>query len=99
MIVGGINSFGEEMKEAFNHLGFPDYFRIELAIAKFVGVSLLLLPLVPKNLKEWAYCGFSITLISASISHYYVGDPIIKIIIPILFLVFLGMSYFFKDKF
>src|SRR5215813_11726269 len=37
----------------FTHLGFPDYFRVELSWAKLLGVILLLAP-VPAQLKEWA---------------------------------------------
>ena len=59
--------------EAFTHLGFPAWFRVELSWAKFVGVVLLLAP-VPARLKEWAYAGFAITLGSALIAHFSVGD-------------------------
>ncbi len=60
----------EEMKGAFTHLGFPaDYFRIELAIAKVLGVAALLLPFVPRTLKGLAYAGFTINLVSALIAH------------------------------
>ena len=59
--------------QAFAHLGFPVYFRIELAWAKFLGVALILAP-VPARLKEWAYAGFAITLVSALIAHVSVGD-------------------------
>ena len=59
--------------EAFTHLGFPAYFRVELSWAKFLGVVLLLAP-VPARLKEWAYAGFAITLASALIAHLSVGD-------------------------
>jgi hypothetical protein len=62
-----------QVAEAFAHLGFPDYFRVELAWAKLVGVVLLLAP-VPARLKEWAYAGFAITLVSALIAHFSVGD-------------------------
>jgi DoxX-like protein len=58
--------------EAFTHLGFPDYFRMELSWAKLFGVVLLLAP-VPARLKEWAYAGFAITLGSALIAHLSVG--------------------------
>ncbi len=61
------------MAEAFTHLGFPDYFRVELSLAKLLGVVLLLAP-VPARLKEWAYSGFAITLGSALIAHLSVGD-------------------------
>jgi DoxX-like family len=62
-----------QVAEAFVHLGFPAYFRVELAWAKVLGVVLLLAP-VPARLKEWAYAGFAITLVSALIAHFAVGD-------------------------
>jgi DoxX-like family len=58
---------------AFTHLGFPGYFRVELSWAKFLGVVLMLAP-VPARLKEWVYAGFAITLVSALIAHFSVGD-------------------------
>ncbi len=62
-----------QVAEAFTHLGFPAYFRMELSLAKLVGVILLLAP-VPARLKEWAYAGFAINLVSAVIAHLSVGD-------------------------
>ena len=62
-----------QVAEAFTHLGFPAYFRVELAWAKLVGVALLLAP-VPWRLKEWAYAGFAFDLGSAVIAHVAVGD-------------------------
>jgi len=62
-----------QVAEAFTHLGFPVYFRVELSWAKFLGVVLMLAP-VPAWLKEWAYAGFAITLVSALIAHFSVGD-------------------------
>jgi hypothetical protein len=62
-----------QVAAAFAHLGFPDYFRVELSWAKFLGIALLLAP-TPARLKEWAYAGFAITLGSALIAHLSVGD-------------------------
>jgi hypothetical protein len=62
-----------QVAEAFTHLGFPAYFRVELSWAKLLGVALLLAP-VPARLKEWAYAGFAITLVSALIAHISAGD-------------------------
>ncbi len=62
-----------QVAEAFTHLGFPGYFRVELSLAKLAGVLLLLAP-VPARLKEWAYAGFAINLVSAVIAHVSVGD-------------------------
>ena len=62
-----------QVAEAFTHLGFPAYFRVELSWAKLLGVVLLLAP-VPARLKEWAYAGFAIDLASALVAHFSVGD-------------------------
>jgi hypothetical protein len=62
-----------QVAEAFTRLGFPDYFRVELSLAKLLGVLLLLAP-APARLKEWAYAGFAITLGSALLAHLSVGD-------------------------
>jgi hypothetical protein len=58
---------------SFTELGFPAYFfRVELSLAKVVGVALLLLP-VPPRVKEWAYAGFAFNLGSALIAHLTTG--------------------------
>jgi len=86
-----------EMKEGFHQMGFPDYFRIELAIAKLLGAVVLLAPL-PSRLKEWAYAGFAITFISAFIAHVAGGDPAGKAAAPIIFLAILSVSYIFWHR-
>lgn len=62
-----------QVADQFTHLGFPPYFRVELSLAKLIGVMLLLAP-VPARLKEWAYAGFAINLASALVAHFSVGD-------------------------
>jgi hypothetical protein len=62
-----------QVAASFAHLGFPDYFRVELAWAKLIGIAVLLAP-VPARLKEWAYAGFAFTLGSALLAHLAVGD-------------------------
>lgn len=86
------------MKGAFAHLGFPDYFRIELTAAKTLGVLALLIPSIPLKAKEFAYFGFAITLISASIAHFASGDPLLFVIDPLLFLGALVTSYVYFNK-
>jgi hypothetical protein len=61
------------MMQALTHLGYPAYFSGLLGIAKLLGVSVLLAPSTAR-LKEWAYAGFGITIISASYSHLLSGD-------------------------
>ena len=62
-----------QVSDAFTHLGFHGYFRVEVSWAKLVGVLVLLAP-APARLKEWAYAGFAIDLGSAIIAHLAVGD-------------------------
>jgi surface polysaccharide O-acyltransferase-like enzyme len=63
-----------QVAQAFVHLGFPAYFRVELCWAKLAGVVALLLPMIPARIKEWSYAGFAITLVSALIAHFAAGD-------------------------
>src|SRR4051812_23785482 len=83
-----------QVAEAFNHLGFPAYFRVELSCAKLLGVVLLLAP-VPARLKEWAYAGFAINLTSALIAHLSVGDGPDAWGWAVATGVLWGLSYFF----
>ncbi len=61
--------------QAFARLGFPAAsFRVELSVAKILGVFALLIPPVPARLKEWAYAGFAFNLVSALIAHASIHD-------------------------
>jgi hypothetical protein len=82
----------------FAHLGMPDYMRIELTIAKSLGVLALLIPAIPAKIKEFAYFGFAITLASASFAHFSSGDGLVFIIDPLIFLCILSVSYWFWNK-
>ena len=88
----------KEMEAAFLHLGFPAYFRIELGIAKFLGAVVLLIPMIPKGFKQFAYAGFAINLISGAIAHASKGDPALYVMLPLVFLVMLIISYVFFEK-
>lgn len=83
---------GGQFREAFHHLGFPDYFRLELGIAKLAGAFALLAP-IPKRLKEWTYAGFGITFISGFIAHLSSGDPASRAAGPLFALLLLVISY------
>jgi DoxX-like family len=79
-------------------LQYPDYFAYSLVVAKILGVIAIVYPKTPKVLKEWAYAGLTFTLIFAAISHICVDKNIGFIILPLVFLVILLTSYFYKDK-
>ena len=83
-----------QVAEMFTHLGFPDYFRVELSCVKLLGIVLLLAP-APAWLKEWAYAGFAITLASALIAHFSLGDGPEMWGWAAVTSVLWGLSYFF----
>jgi len=83
-----------QVAAAFTHFGFPAYFRVELSLAKLLGVALLLAP-APARLKEWAYAGFAITLASALIAHVSAGDGPESWSWAAVTAVLWGLSYFF----
>ncbi len=98
MLTGASSAFfyftDTQFIEGYRHLGFPDYFRIELGIAKIIGLLIILIPAVPARIKEWAYIGFAITFVSAIISHGLV-DGIGLGIVPLLPLTLLVVSYYY----
>lgn len=75
MTVSGVLAIthAPRMMQALAHLGYPAYFSNLLGSAKLLGVCVLLVPGLPR-LKEWAYVGFGITILSASYSHLHSGD-------------------------
>jgi uncharacterized membrane protein len=82
---------------SFDRLGFPDYFRVQLGIAKIVGGMALLAPL-PRWLKEWTYAGFAIDFVSALIAHLAVGDPLTAAALPLIALTLLLISYVYYHR-
>ena len=81
--------------QAFARLGFSsNAFRIELSWAKVAGVLALLIPRAPARLKEWAYTGFAINLISALIAHASIADRPAAFIPSSLSSVFWLLSYY-----
>lgn len=91
-LASGAMYFVQPPTETFAQLGFPDYFRIQLGVAKLVGGVALLVPL-PRWVKEWTYAGFTIDFGSAIIAHLAVGDPLSSAVTPVVALIILLTSY------
>ena len=83
-----------KLVEAFHTLGYPLFFMYILGLAKGLGAIALLVPRFPK-LKEWAYAGFSFTLIGAIWTHVATGTSFSAVII---FGVLLLVSYLFYNR-
>jgi hypothetical protein len=86
-------AFNPGQKAAFSHFGLPDWFRIELTVAKFAGVAALIGPGVPRPARVFAYVGFAIVIVSADVAHLSSGDPAWFVIPHLTFLVILAVSY------
>ena len=90
--------------QAFGRLGFSSsYFRVELSLAKLVGVAVLLVPMVPARraiyvMKEWAYAGFAINLVSAMLAHLSIRDRALAFVPSTLTSVLWAASYFFFHR-
>jgi DoxX-like protein len=74
----------------FAELGYPQYFRVILGVAKALAVIVLLSPQLAL-VKEWAYAGLSFTWIGAFVSHTLARDG--KGIMPVALLALLAVSY------
>jgi hypothetical protein len=97
-VMPALTSHTELAIEGIRHLGFPDYFRVQLAIFKVLGGLILMIPKVPARIKEWAYVGFAINFISASVGHAVVDGMDFQTFFPLIILAILIVSYTYYHK-
>ncbi len=92
-VMTALTSQTEMAKEGIRHLGYPEYFGNALVVFKVLGALTLIIPAVPKRLKEWAYAGFIFDFLFASISHFAVDGIGFDAFMPFIFLGVLLASY------
>lgn len=97
-LMPALTSHTELAVNGIRHLGYPDYFRVMLTIFKVAGSLALILPFVSWRLKEWAYAGFGINLISAFVSHWVVDGLNSQTLFPLFILAVLAVSYLSYHK-
>jgi hypothetical protein len=97
-LMPALTSQTEMAKEGIRHLGYPAYFGNALVIFKVLGVLALIIPQVPKRLKEWAYAGFVFDFLFAAISHGAVDGISGQTFFPLVVLIILLVSYFYFHK-
>jgi hypothetical protein len=85
-------------KEGIRHLGYPAYFGNALVVFKVLGVLALIIPQVPKRVKEWAYAGFAFDFIFATISHGAVDGINGHTFFPLVIFGILAVSYIYYHK-
>lgn len=93
-----LTSQTELAKEGIRHLGYPEYFGNALVVFKVLGVLALVIPRVPKRLKEWAYAGFVFDFLFAVISHAAVDGLDLQTFFPLLVMAILMVSYIYYHK-
>ena len=80
------------MTQTVVDLGYPVYFMKILGVAKLLGIAAIVTGVSP-TLKEWAYAGFTIDVVSAFASHLSAGDSLKIALIPAAFFVVQLTSY------
>lgn len=97
-VMPALTSQTELAKQGISHLGYPLYFGNALVVFKVLGTLALIIPAVPKKLKEWAYAGFVFDFIFASISHFSVDGLGFEGFFPLVVLAILMVSYTYYHK-
>lgn len=97
-VMPALTSQTELAKEGITHLGYPLYFGNALVIFKVLGVLALIIPAIPKRIKEWAYAGFAFDFIFAAISHGAVDGINGNTFFPFIVLAVLAVSYISYHK-
>lgn len=92
-VMPALTGHSEMAKAGVAHLGYPDYFRVFLNIMKVAGALVLIVPMAPTRLKEWAYAGFTFSLLAATFSHYMVDGLDAQTFFPLVILGILITSY------
>jgi energy-coupling factor transporter transmembrane protein EcfT len=90
--------FSKNTIDGFRDLGFPDFFRIQLAVLKIIAVPLLLIPMIPIQMKEWTYAGVGLFLITAIVAHLKHKDSYAILVVLFALLVILVLSNIYFSK-
>lgn len=97
-LMPALTSQTELAKEGIRHLGYPEYFGNALVVFKVIGCLSLIIPQVPKRLKEWAYAGLTFDFIFATISHGTVDGINGQTFLPLVILGILAVSYYYFHR-
>ncbi|TSE04499.1 MULTISPECIES: DoxX family protein [Aquimarina] len=84
--------FNKSTIDGIRALGFPDFFRIELAALKTIAAILLLIPNISLQIKEWTYAGVGFFLITAIVAHLAHKDSMLTILINLILITLLVIS-------
>jgi hypothetical protein len=97
MLPGGIGQIfhAKWSLDLIRPLGYPEYILTIIGTWKVLGSIVLLIPKLPL-IKEWAYAGFFFAMSGAVISHLVSGESMNKLISPLVLLIFIVLSWYFR---
>lgn len=75
------------------HLGYPEYFAYVLIAFKVAGSIVLVIPRLPRPLKEWTYAGFAFNFTCATISHVVIDGFQFVSFFPLIIFAIAVVSY------
>jgi hypothetical protein len=97
-VMPALTGHTELAKEGIRSLGYPEYFGLMLTVAKVIGSLVLIIPVLPKRIKEWAYAGMTFEFLAAFISHWAVNGLNLLTFFPLFILAVLMVSYIYFHK-
>jgi hypothetical protein len=83
--------------DTIRHLGYPGYFCYSLGAGKLLAAAALLHPKT-RILREWAYAGITIELVSSFASHSFVGDAWSLRVAPLIVLVIVAVAWRYDPR-
>jgi hypothetical protein len=92
-VMSALTGNSEMAIQGITSLGYPVYFASMLTVFKVVGSLILVIPQVPRNVKEWAYAGFGIDFIAAFVSMWVVFGFMPMLLLPLVAFLVLTVSY------
>jgi hypothetical protein len=75
------------------YLLYPAYFAYILIAFKILGSIVLLIPALPRQIKEWTYAGFAFNFICATVSHLVIDGVIFVSFFPLIIFAIAIVSY------
>ena len=95
--IGGVSQVAAG-KTVVASLGYPFYILTITGSAKILA-AVAVVQNKFKTIKEWAFAGYAIDCMGASLSQFFVGGHIGSIIFPLIFLVLMFIPYYLWKKY
>ena len=95
--IGGLTLNEQAVEYLHVKMGYPLYFIQWFSVFKVLGAIAILLPL-PSRVKEWAYFGFFIDLVTALFSFLAINEPVSVWAPMLLFIAVLLVAYWLHHK-